>query len=243
MNASHAPRTLFATITIFLATAVSLVAQESEKSAGDWVDLFDGTTLDGWRGFKQKEVPASWEVRDGCIYCKGKGDSLMTSKTYGDYELTVDWKIIKGGNSGIILRSVERGGGPDSSGMEVQVIDHPEGWKEVNGYAIGPGQSAGALYAIYPAKMASVKKAGEWNTTRVLLHGTKIKLWHNGVVVTDDDMTSEEWQKRLAASKFGKSELFNKALSGHIAFQNYQGGGVWYRKVRIREIGSDKKSP
>jgi|GEM_PF-233207 len=205
------------------------------------VPLFDGKTLAGWRGYKMEGLPKSWEVRDGSIFCNGKDKTnLITEKKYTNFELTGEWKISKGGNSGILLRVAEVTPWASSSGLEIQVIDHADGWKEVNGSSIGLGQAAGALYAVYPSKNAAIKKAGEWNTVRVRIVGSKIQLHQNGVELVDADMESKDWKKRVAASKFKDSEHFNQHATGHIALQNYQGAGVWYRNLRIREIDTLK---
>lgn len=208
---------------------------DAKSAATDWVSLSD--TLDGWRGYKKEDCPPSWEIRDDSIFCNGKDStSLITRKPYGDFELKGEWKISKGGNSGILFRVVEVAPDTASSGLEMQVIDHNDGWKEVHGYDLGAGQTAGALYGIYPGQPETIKKADEWNTFKVRMNGTKIQLWHNDVEIVNDDMTSDEWQGRLAKSKFAKSTLFNKAERGHIALQNYRGAGVWYRNMKIREI-------
>lgn len=223
---------------MFGALVSSAMAQEELTDTGNWVDLFDGKTLQGWRGYQKEGIPESWEVRDGSIFCNGKDSThLVTEKKYGDFELTGEWKISKGGNSGILLRVVEVTPYPASSGLEVQVIDDEEGWKEVHGSGLGLGQGAGALYGFYPAKKEAIKKAGEWNTIRILVKGSKIAIWQNGVSIVDADMASKEWKEKLAKSKFAKSEHFNKVASGHLALQNYRGAGVWFRKLRIREFG------
>ncbi len=202
-----------------------------------WVELAEEEGLTLWRGYQQEDLPPSWEWRDGSIFCNGKDNShLVTRKQYRDFELTGEWKISKGGNSGILVRVVEATPWPASTGLEVQVIDHPDGWREVHGSGIGMDQAAGALYGIYPAKQEAIKPSGEWNSFRILMQGSSIKLWQNGVVLVDADMESEDWKERLGRSKFAKSEHFNKADRGHIALQNYRGAGVWYRNLRIREL-------
>ena len=230
-------RLLVGLMGVMLVGAGSVVG-EGEEAAG-WSDLFDGKTLEGWRGYQQEKVPPSWEVRDGSIYCNGKDSAhLITSKKYTSFELTGEWKISKAGNSGILLRVVEETAYPANSGLEVQVIDHSDGWKEVHGSGLGLGQAAGALYGLYPAKEEAIKKAGEWNTIRIKIEGSKIAIWQNEVALVDADMESKDWKARLARSKFAKSALFNKATTGHIALQNYRGAGVWFRNLRIREIGA-----
>lgn len=220
---------------LLLVSSLLLTTAKAEKAG--WTNLFDGVTLEGWRGYQQKEAPPSWEVRDGSIYCNGKdGTNLITAKQFTNFELTGEWKISKGGNSGILLRVVEKTPYASNSGLEIQVIDHSDGWNEVHGFALGPGNSAGALYALYPTKNEAIKKAGEWNTFRVKIDGTKISIAQNGIDLVDADMESDDWKARLAKSKFAKSDLFNKSATGHIALQNYRGAGVWYRKLKIREF-------
>jgi len=214
-------------ITALLAT--KLLAEEKE-----WTDI---SALNHWRGYQMDIVPPSWEIRDGSIFCTGKDSNhLITKKKYGDFEFTGEWKISKAGNSGILLRVKEVTPYPANSGLEIQVIDDSDGWKSVHGSGLGLGQGAGALYGIYPAKKGTIKKAGEWNTVRIIMQGTKIKLWHNGVQIVDADMDSDEWKKRIAKSKFANSQHFNKEATGHLALQNYRGAGVWFRNLKIREL-------
>lgn len=216
-------------------------AEETEPTEEAWTDLSGGgESLDLWRAYQGEGVPPSWELRDGCIYCNGKDAAhLITRKKYADFELTGEWKISKAGNSGILLRVVEVTPWPATSGLEVQVIDHSDGWEEVHGSGLGLGQGAGALYGLFPAKESAIKKAGEWNTIRIVIEGSKIAIWQNGVALVDADMASEDWKARLGRSKFAGSDHFNKAPAGHIALQNYRGAGVWFRNLRIREIGSE----
>lgn len=218
------------------------VEEAGEQEQAQWIDLAQGDELSHWRGYRKDDLPPSWEWRDGSIYCNGNDNThLATRKQYGDFELTGEWKISKGGNSGILLRVVESSPWPANTGLEVQILDHPDSWKEVNGSRVGMGQAAGALYGFYPAKKEAIKSSGEWNTFRILMQGSTIKLWQNDIVLVDVDMASHEWKDRLARSKFAKSKEFNKADTGHIVLQSYRGAGVWYRNLRIREISTDEE--
>lgn len=202
-----------------------------------WTNLIEGGTLDAWRGYQMEEVPASWEVKEGSIFCNGKdGKHLITKKQYENFELMCEWRISKGGNSGVLLRVVEETAYPANSGIEIQVIDHTDGWKDVHGHDLGLGQAAGALYGLYPSKEKAIKKAGEWNTLRIVVHGAEISIWQNDQVIVGAHLDGDDWKTRLAASKFAESKLFNSVTKGHIALQNYRGAGVWYRKMRIREL-------
>jgi hypothetical protein len=212
----------------------------SEQKAAGWRLLFDGKSLTGWRGYKLKDVPPSWEARDGSIFCNGKdGTDLITAETFGDFELSLEWKISAGGNSGVHIRATESTPDTASNAVEIQVIDTSDGWKKAHGYALGPGNSAGAIYGLYDAKPEAIRAAGEWNSLRVRVMGTKLRVEQNGVVIADTDMAGEDWKGRLARSKFAKLEHFNKAAEGHVALQNYRGAGVWYRDVMLRPIAAE----
>ena len=211
-----------------------------EQKLAGWKLLFDGKSLDDWRGYKQKDVPASWEVRDGAIFCNDKpGTDLLTVDEFGDFEFSADWKISEGGNSGIHVRATEATGDTASNSIEVQVIDTSDGWKKVHGYALGAGNSAGAVYGLFPAKSEAIRAAGEWNNVKIRMVGSKLRVEQNGVLICDADMSSDDWKQRLARSKFASMPHFNKAAAGHLALQNYRGAGVWYRNVVLRPINSD----
>jgi len=211
---------------------------EAQKKAG-WKLLFDGKTLTGWRGYKMKDAPGCWEVKDGAIFCNDKKDvpaaDLLTTEMFADLELSVDWKISTGGNSGVHLRATEATGDTASNSLEIQVIDTSEGWKKAHGYALGPGNEAGALYGLYPTKKEAIRESGQWNNIQVKLVGDKVTIEQNGIALVDADMSSDDWKMRLSKSKFAGMKEFNKAKVGHLALQNYRGAGVWYRNVMLRE--------
>lgn len=230
--------------TAFEAYAASPAAHDpltTEQRKGGWRSLFDGKSLAGWRGYRMKEAPPSWEAKNGAIFCNGKdGTDLVTTETFGDFELALEWKISVGGNSGVHLRATETTPDTASNAIEIQVIDTSEGWKTVHGYALSPGNSAGAIYGLYDAKPEAIRAAGEWNTLRVRVAGTKLRVEQNGVVIADTDMAGEDWQARLTKGKFANFPQFNKAAEGHIALQNYRGAGVWYRNVILRPIAAER---
>ncbi|MFT5130932.1 MAG: hypothetical protein ACI8W8_004565, partial [Rhodothermales bacterium] len=122
----------------------------AEQEAG-WQSLFDGRTLNGWRGYRKQAFADSWAVADNAVFCTGSGNThLITEQVYSDFELSIDWKIAKGGNSGVLLRCDESDPYPAGCAIELQVIDDSEGWKSVHNYGLGPGNSAGAVYGFYP---------------------------------------------------------------------------------------------
>ena len=141
----------------------------AEQSAG-WQLLFDGKTIDKWRANNGTGVPANWSVADGTIAAaKGEGSDLVSVDEFGDFELAVDFKVAKNGNSGIFYRGVEAKGEPIyHSAPEFQVIDN-EGHPDAKN---GPDRFCGANYALDPPAPASAcKPAGEWNSARLVVKG------------------------------------------------------------------------
>lgn len=212
-------------------TAINTLSA-AERAAG-WKLLFDGKDLAGWRGYKTASAPPKWKVEEGAITLTETGGvDLMTADEFGDFELSIDWKISPKGNSGIIYLVKEA---PDAAqtyntGPEMQVLDN-------DGHADGkfPSHRAGALYDfVVPAKDAA-KPVGEWNTARIELKLGRITHWLNNVKVVEFSYGDEAWRKAVAASKFKTMPLFGLATTGHIALQDH-GDRVWYRNIKIRAL-------
>lgn len=204
---------------------------DAEKQAG-WVLLFDGKSLEHFKGFKTDAVPATWEAAaNGTLHAKGGGGDIVTKDQYQDFELSCEWMISDGGNSGIIYRSAEEGGATYETGPEFQVLDNKsQKHKDAN-----PKNKAGALYDFFPASKDMSKPAGQWNTARIVVKGTKVEHWWNGEKVVDADIGTEEFKKAVTASKFNAWKGFAVQPKGHIAFQDH-GDQVWYRNIKVRPI-------
>lgn len=220
---------------------VSFAAAQDSDETGFTV-LFDGTqesARKNFRGFKKQELPAGWAVEDGAIVLreKNQGDIISREK-YGDFELRLEWKIAPAGNSGIIYRVSESGEGADATyltGPEYQVLDDAAAADNKTTLT-----RAGALYGIYPAPDPSpVKPAGEWNEARIILKGNHVEHWLNGQKIVEAEIGSEDWNDRLAKSKFATWPRFAKETEGHIALQDH-GDEVWYRNIRIKRRGGEK---
>jgi hypothetical protein len=204
----------------------------AEKSAG-WKLLFDGKDLAGWRGYKTASAPSKWTVEDGAITLTETGGvDLMTADEFGDFELSLDWKISPKGNSGIIylVKEASEASQTYNTGPEMQVLDN-------DGHADGklPSHRAGALYDIVAPAKDAVKPVGEWNTARIELKKGHITHWLNGVKMADSSYGDDAWRMAVAASKFKTMPLFGKAKTGHIALQDH-GDRVWYRNIKIRPL-------
>ncbi len=209
----------------FAAIGYSLKAQT--------VNLFDGKTTTGWHSYL-KTGPGAWSVVDGTLQldpkAPGQGD-LVTDKEYENYELSLEWKIAEGGNSGIIF-GVHEDAAFDATyltGIEMQILDDQKA--EDNKKAT---HLAGALYDMmapaYPAK-----PAGEWNKIKIRKQNGHLTFWMNGKVVVDTQIGSPQWQEMINKSKFKTWKGFAAYPKGHIALQDH-GAVVSFRDINIKEL-------
>jgi len=210
--------------------SVSVAAQQPQQQG--WIDLFDGSSTAAWRGYNRDTLPDGWVIDQETLYRKGRGGDIMTKAQFEDFELELEWKIAANGNSGIMYRVSEGDPAPYFSGAEFQILDndgHRDGQNELT--------SAGALYGMYATDLTAVKPVGEWNKTRIVVQGKHIEHWLNGKKVVECEIDSEDWNHKLAASKFAKWKKYARNNAGHIALQDH-GDPVWYRNIRIRAIAS-----
>jgi hypothetical protein len=211
--------------------AAMLTAEE--RSAG-WRLLFDGKTTVGWRGFKRPTMPAGWQVKDGALTRVAEAGDIVTDAEFRDFELTLEWKVAPGGNSGILYRVSEA---PElkwvwESGPEMQVLDdarHPDGAK--------PETSAGACYGLYPAPRGVARPAGEWNQVRLVVRGSRVEHWLNAKKIVEYELGSPDWEERMRKSKFARMPHYGREPAGHIALQDH-GDWVAYRSIKIRVLDS-----
>jgi hypothetical protein len=225
-----------------LIAGVSVLAAEKEKTKKaketKWTLLFGGDSVKKWRGYKEEGFPSnSWEVVDGTLRTnpKGKPVDLVTKKTYGDFELELDWKVTPGANSGVMYRVSEDFEEPWYTGPEMQVLDdskHPDGKN--------PKTTAGSLYALIAPKDKELKPVGEWNHVRLVAKGQHVEHWLNGKKILEYDLDSPELKELIAKSKFGDKPKFAKNPSGHLVLQHHH-DEVWFRDVRVKNLDQDSK--
>ena len=221
---------LIAALAFHAAPGLLPVAQVEEKGFNS---LFDGTSLAGWKGYKQPKAPASWSVVNGeLISTPGpNGGDLSTVKEYGDFDIRLEWNTEKGGNSGVIYRSGDDYEASWQTGPEYQLLDDfqgdPKGRADLH--------SAGALYDLYVPSQFVTKKPGEWNETRIVCQGSHIQHYLNGVKIVDCTVGSADWNARVEKSKFKAFPLFAKKRRGYILLQDH-GHAFRFRRIRIREL-------
>lgn len=247
---------IFITLPLIMLLLVSCTSQpkntinqltKKEKADG-WVLLFDGKTAEGWRNYNKTTFPNGWDItEDGNLHCPGsgrgeaggkdRGDIIYGAKKFGNFHLKLEWKISKGGNSGIFYLGQES---PSldhiyKTAPEMQVLDnenHPDAKAGTAG-----NRQAGSLYDLYPAVPQNAKPAGEWNSVEIKVY--KGSVWHiqNGEVVVEYHLWTPEWNQLVANSKFPKlnPNWADVATEGYIGLQDH-GDDVWFRNIKIKEL-------
>lgn len=201
-----------------------------EREAG-WRLLFDGSTRAGWRAYDKPGMPEGWSVVDGALtrVARGGGD-IITTESFRNFDLSLDWKLQTGGNSGIFYRAALGSDAIYFSAPEMQVLDdavHADGQSELT--------SAGSVYGLYPAPRGLVRPVGEWNTARVLVNGNHVEHWLNGQKIAGYELGSEDWRRRVGSSKFKAWREYGQAAEGHIGLQDH-GDWVAFRNIKIRVL-------
>ena len=201
----------------------------AEKAAG-WRLLFDGKTTDGWRGYRKKDMSGGWQVVDGALTRVGQGGDIVTTDQFQDFELAFDWKVNPGGNSGVFFRASEETGSVWQNAAEYQILDNA-------GHADGKAAltSTGSNYAMHAPSKDVSRPAGEWNSSRILVHGNHVEHWLNGVKIVEYEIGTDDWMARYQKSKFAKYPTFGRVPRGHIAIQDH-GDFVAYRNIKIRPL-------
>lgn len=215
-------------------TSEAVSSAETDTTSEEWVLLFDGQNTDAWRNFKGEDL--SWKVEDGLLTTAGNQGDIITKDTYENFELVFEWKIEKGGNSGVMFNVLE---GDDydytfETGPEYQLIDN-DNYEEVHNYKLEPSQVTAANYALHIPRDHSLNPAGEFNTSRILVNEGHVEHWINGDKVVEYDLWSSDWEQAVAQTKFKDMPAYGKAASGHIALQDH-GDIVWFKSIRIREL-------
>jgi hypothetical protein len=199
----------------------------SKERADGWRLLFDGTTVSGWRGYRQPTLPSGWQAIDGALTRIGQAGDIVTIDEFGDFELTLEWKLAANGNSGVFYRVVEDDPVMWHMAPEYQIIDNA--YKE----PLKPGQYAGANYDMDPPSRDATNPIGSWNLTRLLVRGAHVEHWLNGVKIVAYELWTPDWERRLRESKFKDFPKYGRARRGHIGLQDH-GDNVAFRSIKIR---------
>ena len=223
------------------------------KDADGWITMFDGKTLNGWRGYDRTDVPNAWEVNDGAIHIKGSGAGEAGAKDGGDlvfahkfknFELEWEWKVAKGANSGVFIMIQEVEGQPSYiSAPEFQILDnanHPDAKLGKDG-----NRMSASLYDMIPAKPQNSKPFGEWNKSKIMCYKGTVVHYQNDEPVVEYHLWTQQWKEMLDKSKFSKDKwplayelLLNCGgpnKEGFIGLQDH-GDDVWFRNIKIKVL-------
>ncbi len=225
-----------------LAQSAPNTLTDAEKHAG-WKLLFDGKTTAGWRGYKMDKMPPGWTVESGALVRvtggaggkgAGGGDDIVTTESFENFELQLEWKIKAGGNSGVLYHVSEEPVTAWHFAPEVQVLDNGP-WAKRD-----KRQHAGACYDLYAPSKDVTKPLGEWNHLRILVNGPHVEHWLNGEKVVEYELWSDDWRARVAQSKFKDKPKFGTFKTGPIALQDHS-DRIEFRSIKIRVLPNSPK--
>lgn len=237
------------------------LAQFPQDADGYYV-IFDGTSTNGWRGYGKDALPSRWSIEDGCLKFSGtgtgegqtgEGGDVIFAHKFRNFELELEWKVSKGGNSGIFYLAQEvttkNEDGTERyepiyiSAPEYQVLDnanHPDAKLGLDG-----NRQSASLYDMIPAKPQNQNPFGEWNKARIMVYKGTVVHGQNDANVVEYHLWTQQWTDMLQASKFSQEkwplafELLNNCggenHEGYIGFQDH-GDDVWFRNVRVKVL-------
>lgn len=214
----------------------------AEKDAG-WKLLWDGKTSTGWHGARLDKFPTKgWVIKDGVLTVlqsggmeAANGGDIVTDKLYSNFELTLEFKLTPGANSGIKYFVFPKQPNQKGSaiGLEYQLLDderHPDAKKGVKG-----NRTLSSLYDLIPAENKKTKPIGEWNTARLVVNGSKVQHWLNGVKVVEYNRHCQVFRALIQKSKYAHYKNFGQIKEGHILLQDH-GNEVSFRNIKIHEF-------
>ena len=217
-----------------------------EKNESEWIDLFDGKSTDGWRAYNGKEIPEKWAAIDGELTFDtdlkledewiGGGDIIYYKEEFEYFELYLEWKLPKGGNSGVFYNVQEGFQAPYAISPEYQLLDDI-GWEEINNAKLEEWQKAGANYAMHEADLSKkqLNPAGQWNSSKILYTEKKVKHWLNGKLLLEFVPYSKEWYLKRDSGKWDDYPDYGKFKKGYIALQDHD-SPIWFRNIKIRKL-------
>ena len=232
------------------------------QDADGYYVIFDGTSTNGWRGYGKDALPSRWTIEDGCLKFSGtgtgegqtgEGGDVIFAYKFQNFQLELEWKISKGGNSGIFYLGQEvttkKEDGTERfeplyiSAPEYQVLDnanHPDAQLGVDG-----NRMSASLYDMIPAKPQNQNPFGEWNKAKIMVYKGTVVHGQNDANVVEYHLWTQQWTDMLQASKFSQEkwplafELLNNCggenHKGYIGLQDH-GDDVWYRNIRVKVL-------
>ncbi|MEL0186472.1 MAG: DUF1080 domain-containing protein [Flavobacteriaceae bacterium] len=225
---------------------IILLTACSSKKDSDWIYLFDGETTDGWRAYNGETIPDKWAAVDGNLTFdtelkleeewSGGGDIIYHKEQFEYFELYLEWKLPKGGNSGVFYHVQEGYNAPYEISPEYQILDD-DGWEEINNAKLESWQKSGADYAMHEPNIdnKSLNPAGEWNSSRIIYTKEKAEHWLNGKLLLSFVPYSEDWYSKRNSGKWDDFPDYGKFKNGYIALQDHD-TPIWFRNIKIKKL-------
>jgi len=233
----------------------TVVAEET----AEWVYLFDGKTTDGWRAYNGDSLPPGWVARDGELTFdtelgleqdyKGGKDIIYAAEEFDNFELYLEWKLPKGGNSGIFYHVKEGFDAPPVVAPEYQLIDDVNyasihdltAYNTSLGYTdkpeeLKPLQQTASDYAMHPAKQDKIlNPIGEWNSSKIVFTPERVEHWLNGEMVLSFVPWDAAWEEKKNSDKWKNSPDYGTFKSGYIGLQDHA-SPIWFRNIKIKKL-------
>jgi len=223
------PRSTTVVRSVIAGAALAATGALAQPEA-DFMSLFDGQTLDGWKSVGGP--PDGYGVKNGVIFCSPKGVNLYTTKEFSDFILRFEFKLEDGSNNGVGIRAPAEG---DAAylGMEIQIREDAAADRGKWG-KLRPEQYHGSIYDLVAAKRGALKPAGEWNSEEITAISRRIKVVVNGKTIVDANLNDIQDQDKIRHHP----GVFRER--GHIGFLGH-GDYLEFRNIRIKELPTEEK--
>ena len=231
-------------ILIFLLTILFSCSKKSDIK--EWIYPFSEEYSSYWRAYNGDSLPKKWIIIDNLLtfdtefkleneYTKGL-DIIFSKEEFRNFELYLEWKLPKGGNSGIFYHLKEGFEEISEIAPEYQLLDD-DGWEELNNARLSSWQKAGADYAMYSpdSKIKILNPNGEWNSSKIIFTEKLVEHWLNGQKILSFVPWSEDWHERKKTGKWKESKVYGKFKKGYIGLQDHN-SSISFRNMKIRKL-------
>lgn len=234
-------------VLVFIVVSLSCSDQHRKKS-NDWIALFDGSSLKGWRAYNGDQMPPGWKIIDSVLTFTteqileedydytGSRDIIFGAEEFDNFELYVEWKIPEGGNSGIFYHLKEGYEGASVVAPEYQLLDD-ENYAEIHNYELKDWQLTAADYAMHvPDTLQKILyPPNNWNSSRIVFTPENVEHWLNGKKVLSFVPWSEEWYQKKNSGKWNNAPDYGKFRKGFIGFQDH-GSNLYFKNIKIKKL-------